>query len=32
MIDNVLLAYDSDLSGLIVEGQLRNQFTVIMGE
>jgi tetratricopeptide (TPR) repeat protein len=32
MIDNVLLAYHKDLSGLIIEGQLRNQFTLIMGE
>ena len=31
MIDNVLLAYDKNLAGLIIEGQLRNQFTLIMG-
>ncbi len=31
MIDNVLLAYDKNLVGLIIEGQLRNQFTTIMG-
>jgi hypothetical protein len=31
MLDNVLLAYDKNLAGLIIEGQLRNQFMRIMG-